>query len=299
MQVMTGRIQQGSGLVLAIFLFVGVPSARGQAVPEPGAPPQGAGDRSGVVDPQTPPKQSILRTLASDEWSIWSSPFRAKSYSSHTVKKYVIPMALLSGVLIATDRKTGDLLPNTEDQTKWSGRVSQIGAAYTLAGFSGATLLVGELIKDQHAKEAGWLSLQAIAHSQAVVFGIKQATNRQRPVTGDGRGGFWAGGDSFPSGHATTTFAVATVFAYEYRHHIAVPITAYTLATAVAASRMSARRHWVSDIVVGGSMGFLIGRFVYKRHHDPTLPGSVVNRASRMMPEFGFGAGGVALAWRW
>lgn len=230
---------------------------------------------------------------------MWSSPFRARNYSSHTVKKYVIPMALLSGALIATDRKTGDLLPNTKDQTKWSGRVSQLGAAYTVAGLSGATFLLGEVTKDDHLKETGWLSLQAMAHSQAAVFAIKQLTNRARPVSGDGRGGFWSGGNSFPSGHATTSFALATVFAYEYRDHLAVPITAYTLASAVAASRLSARRHWVSDIVVGGSMGFLIGRFVYKRHHDPTLPGSRVNPSSRMMPEFGFGSGGVALAWRW
>ena len=32
----------------------------------------------------------------------------------------------------------------------------------------------------------------------------------KRPVVVDGRAGFWKGGDSFPSGHATTTFAVAT-----------------------------------------------------------------------------------------
>jgi len=88
----------------------------------------------------------------------------------------------------------------------------------------------------------------------------------------DQKGGFWKGGNSFPSGHATSSFSVATVFAYEYRDHIAVPITAYALASAVSVSRLSARQHWFSDIFVGGATGFLLGRYVYKKHHDPELP---------------------------
>jgi membrane-associated phospholipid phosphatase len=93
-----------------------------------------------------------------------------------------------------------------------------------------------------------------------------------------GKAGFWHGGDSFPSGHAATSFAVASVFSYEYREHLAVPIVAYSLASAVSASRLSAQRHWISDITVGASMGFLIGRYIYKRHHNPDLPGSKVTR---------------------
>jgi membrane-associated phospholipid phosphatase len=222
---------------------------------------------------------------------------RKGSYSSHTVKKYIIPFAILSGALIATDTKTADLLPNTLDQTRWSGRVSQAGASYSLAGLSAGTFLLGKAAGNRHAQESGWLALHAIAHTQIVVFALKQMTNRERPLTHEGGGGFWAGGDSFPSGHAATSFAVATVFAYEYRNHIAVPITAYTLASAVAASRLSAQRHWISDIVVGGTTGFLIGRFVYKRHHDPALPGSPVNRTDRLVPQISFGTRGVSLAW--
>jgi membrane-associated phospholipid phosphatase len=152
------------------------------------------------------------------------------------------------------------------------------------------------LIKDEHLRETGLLGLEALGHAQIVVFGLKQVTNRERPLESDGRGGFWEGGDSFPSGHAASSFAVATVFAYEYRDHIAVPITAYTLASLISASRLSARKHWVSDIFVGGSVGFLLGRFVYKRHHDPDLPGSLTNR---LVPEIGLAPGGVGLAWQW
>ena len=232
---------------------------------------------------------------------MWSSPFRKSSYSTHTVKKYVIPFAMISTALIATDSWTAELLPNTEDQRVWSGRVSEIGATYTLAAASGAMYAFGQIAGNKHVRETGWLSLEAIAHTQLVTFGIKQMTNRRRPVVEESRAGFWNGGDSFPSGHSATSFAVATVFAYEYRDHIAVPIAAYTIATLISASRLGARRHWVSDIFVGASTGFLIGRYIYKHHHNPDLPGSPVNssKTSRFVPEIGFSRGGPALIWAW
>jgi membrane-associated phospholipid phosphatase len=246
---------------------------------------------------QSPDRLPLLRDFAVDEWRMWSSPFRRSSYRSHTAEKYVVPFAILSAALIATDSHTARLLPNTVDQAIWSGRVSQIGAGYTLAGFGGGFFLLGQATGNRHAREAGWLGLQALAHSQVLVLAMKQITNRQRPINDQSSSGFWNGGDSFPSGHATSSFALATVFAYEYRDHIAVPIVGYSLAGLVSASRLSARRHWLSDITVGGAVGFLVGRFVYKHHHDPDLPGSPVHRADRLIPHIGFGGGGIILNW--
>ena len=265
-----------------------------------GAQTPGDTDQLDLPRSSDPGKRPFLRTFIDDEWTMWSSPFRRKSYDSKTLTKYIVPFSIIAAGLIATDRRISDQLPNTTDQTVWSGRVSQFGAAYTLAAGSGAVYLLGKITKDKHAREAGWLGLEAIAHTQLVVFGMKQAANRQRPMTNEGRGGFWQGGDSFPSGHSATAFAVAAVFAYEYSDHVAVPILAYSAASLVSASRLSARRHWMSDIFVGGSTGFLLGRYVYRRHHDPSLPGSPVNGGTRMskwVPQFSIGSRGVSAAW--
>jgi membrane-associated phospholipid phosphatase len=249
-----------------------------------------------------PPEDASLKTVPkrffSDEVKMWTSPFKSSSYGSHAVKKYVIPFALISAALIATDTRTSDILPNTPDQTKWSGRVSQLGAWYSLGGFTAGTFLYGKIAGDNHAREAGLLSLEALGHAQIAVFAIKEATNRQRPLDGSGGGGFWQGGNAFPSGHSASAFAVATVFSYEYRDHLAVPIVAYSTAALISASRLSARRHWVSDIFVGGSLGFMVGRFTYRRNHNPNLPGSKVSRTDRLMPQVGFGRYGPALSWK-
>lgn len=258
-------------------------------------------DLAAQQSPSLPPPigiETLPKRFVAIEWQLWSSPFRPQSYTSSTITKYVLPFAALSGALIATDHKTGHILPNTADQMIWSGRVSQFGAWYSVAGISGATYLVGQLGGNARAKETGLLGLEALGHAQIAVFALKQASNRGRPVDNDGSGGFWQGGNSFPSGHAASSFAVATVFAYEYSDHIAVPIGAYSLAALVSASRVSARRHWISDVVVGGSLGFLIGRFTYKHNHQSGLPGQASSRSERLIPQVGLGGSGLALSWR-
>ena len=257
-----------------------------------------AADRSNRSDNAV--DHHILSNFVHDEYHMWTGPFHPSNYDSHTMKKYGLPFIVISGALITTDRYTAKWLPNTRSQVIWSGRVSQIGSSYSLIGISGGTYLIGRFFHNDHAKETGFLALEAAAHSQLFVLVFKEVTQRTRPIDTTHGTGWWGGGVSFPSGHAIGSFAVASVFAYEYHDHIAVPITAYSLATLVALSRMGAREHWVSDLFVGSSMGFMIGRHIYKEHHDPELPGSLPVRRSvsaRLRPAFDFGANGPGLYW--
>jgi membrane-associated phospholipid phosphatase len=259
-------------------------------------------DQLDIPRSSDPGKQPFVRLFLRDQVDMWTSPFRASSYESRGFFKYVVPFTLITGALIATDRQTSNLLPNTEDQSKWSLRVSQIGAPYTLAGISAGMYFISRKTKDKKARETGFLGAEVIAHTQIFTLVLKSATQRTRP--GDAKeeniGGtaFWRGGDSFPSGHASGSFGLATIFAYEYgKQHKWVPYVAYGLASVVAASRLSAQKHWVSDIFVGGSMGFLVGRYIYKVHHDPRIDGISPRRAERFIPNVGYGRRGVTLTW--
>jgi membrane-associated phospholipid phosphatase len=62
------------------------------------------------------------------------------------------------------------------------------------------------------------------------------------------------------------SFALASVIAHRYRHQKAVVIAVYGLATLVSASRFSGQKHFASDIVAGGVMGWFIGRHVFEAH---------------------------------
>jgi membrane-associated phospholipid phosphatase len=267
-----------------------------------GQAPAQAEDQLELPRSSDPGKQPFLRDFVRDEVKIWTSPFRGSSYSSRGFTRYVLPFALMTGALIASDHKTSDLLPNTEDQAKWSLRVSQVGAPYTLAGISAGMYLISRATGDKKARETGFLGAAAIAHSQLVTLGLKYISLRDRPVdfkkNNEGGTGFFKGGDSFPSGHSSGSFALATVFAYEYgRDHKWVPYASFGLASVVAASRLSGEKHWMSDIFVGTTMGFLVGRYVYKTHHDPRVDGQVPTRAERFVPQIGVGSRGLTLRW--
>lgn len=156
-----------------------------------------------------------------------------------------------------------------------------------MAGISAGTYLVGRIAGKERLGDTGWLGLEALAHTQIVVQGLKLATQRERPPEPKGRRGFWTGGSSFPSGHAATTWAWATVVARQYPEKKIVPITVYSLAAVVSVARLSARRHYASDILVGGALGYLIGRYVQGSHARSGLRANQADRAVLLTPRVG------------
>lgn len=92
-----------------------------------------------------------------------------------------------------------------------------------------------------------------------LTFSLKKITAVPRPDTGQPT--------SFPSGHTTQAFAVATFMAKEYGHKsIWYSIGAYTVATGVGAMRVMNNRHWVSDVLVGAGIGIFSTNMAYLTH---------------------------------
>ncbi|MEO8036952.1 MAG: phosphatase PAP2 family protein [Acidobacteriota bacterium] len=69
---------------------------------------------------------------------------------------------------------------------------------------------------------------------------------------------------SFPSGHASASFATAAVLERRWGWRVGVP--AYGAAAYVAASRLSENRHYASDVAFGAALGIVAGRAVTLRH---------------------------------
>ncbi len=98
----------------------------------------------------------------------------------------------------------------------------------------------------------------AIASTAACTFALKEVVGRKRPDESPGNARVFdpfSGHDSFPSGHATLAFATATVLDRETTSSW-VPAVAYPLAGLVAWSRVHDRKHWASDVLAGGAIGF-------------------------------------------
>jgi membrane-associated phospholipid phosphatase len=207
--------------------------------------------------------------------------------------------------LIPMDKRLSNGLPNTVSQISFSKNVSQIGAAYTTLPIAGALYLYGRKKNDAKAREVGVLGAEALLDSAIIVSVLKVAAGRERPELEGGRGRFFKGERGFPSGHAMETWAFASLISHEYAPSKVVPIITYSLATAVSVSRFTGRKHYASDIVTGGGIGWFIGKYVFDHHLDPNIHKRYENRSavSRLMPEImptvqpGTRTFGVSMAW--
>src|SRR5258708_31314456 len=101
---------------------------------------------------------------------------------------------------------------------------------------------------------------------------MKYAFGRERPLQDNYRGRFGQGGVSFPSEHAAAVWSIASVIAHEYPGPL-TSLFVYGLASAVSASRISAKQHFPSDVLVGSAIGWFEGMYVYRTHHDPRIGG--------------------------
>jgi membrane-associated phospholipid phosphatase len=156
----------------------------------------------------------------------------------------------------------------------------------TLLGEGVASLLVfsgfagyGLIADDDKAKETALLGIESFVTSGLMVQLFKHTFGRERPSAATTEGGYWHGPltayDAFPSGHASTAFAMATVIAEQYNDSPVVPIVCYSLATAVGFSRLTENAHWLSDVFVGGAIGYLCGKLALshrssKSHSAPS-----------------------------
>jgi len=154
----------------------------------------------------------------------------------------------------------------------WSDRVAgdltTLGYGLNMAALLGATYLCSRGADNDRLAEATSLSAEALLDAGIWLELLKKVTARVRPNQ-TGAGSFFQYGrpenGSFPSGHAAGAFAVATVFAEQYRETRWVPWVAYGTATLIGTSRIALGRHFPSDVLVGGLLGNSIGRAVVAR----------------------------------
>lgn len=147
--------------------------------------------------------------------------------------------------------------------------VTHLGGGY---GLDLAALLAagGYLRHDDQMMSAGIDGLESSFVAAGIVTpAIKEVVGRARPIAGLGKHSFHSFNskyDSFPSGHSTNAFAIASAVATRYDDSRYIPAIAYGLATSVAIARVHDRVHFASDVLAGGMIGHAIGRSITLNH---------------------------------
>ena len=148
---------------------------------------------------------------------------------------------------------------------------------------------VGRLGHFERLADLGLHTSEALFVSSSITSIIKGLAGRQRPAVAgiddpdDFKfgGGFGKGGNtSFPSGHATASFAFATMVTLET--HRWKPSSSWYVApvmfggaTMVGLARLYTNAHWASDVIMGAGIGTFTALKIYRFNH-------VTNRHNRL-----------------
>lgn len=217
---------------------------------------------AGEEDSESHFGEAYLRRFGRDFGQVITAP-------THWGRSDILTLTAVSGsglLLMLFDQDIRDWAQ--EQRTGSSDRASSVftvfGNGAVLLGLSAAIYTVGEIDHDDGLRKTALLSLESLATASFISWTTKMITGRARPYTGESSGSFhpftlesrfW----SFPSGHATAAFSVATIIALQSRPAF-IDIAAYSLASLAAISRVHDNKHWASDVFIGSALGYFVAR---------------------------------------
>jgi membrane-associated phospholipid phosphatase len=207
----------------------------------------------------------IIPNIVDDQSKIWLFPAKLNK------KRNWIPAAVILGTtaaLIALDSHNAPYFRSTSTfagfNSVFTGTATAIGTAIVPVSL----YATGLMSKDSQIKTTALLAGEAVADSEILTFVLKDAFIRVRPASisptstfsdtwFESRGSLLNSNGRMPSGHVS----VATIVARRYGNHKWVPYVSYGIAALVGFSRLTLSAHFVSDVFVGGALGYSVSRF--------------------------------------
>jgi membrane-associated phospholipid phosphatase len=211
--------------------------------------------------------KKVFLNLPGDQKTIWTSPL----HQNKRAATWLVPFLTINGLLIASDRRNMAHERSNIDAVSRSNNIAN-GGLLALTVAPAGMYLWGNLNGSRRQSETGLLTAEALINSAIMNESLKRVFGRERPLPVDGPGKFFHdfSDPSFPSLHSTLSWTAASVIAHEYPGWLSQTL-AYGTAGAVSVARVAGRQHFPSDVVVGGTLGWLIGRQTYLAHHSNEL----------------------------
>ena len=183
----------------------------------------------------------------------------------------------IGGALSVVAHNSDPGLNGRFERGKWTEALyetgSMVGDGYVQIAGAVVTYAVGAAYHSPKVKHVGSDLIRAYVVAGVPTLVLKHTVKRDRPDSGPA---------SFPSGHATASFASASVLHRHLGWRGGVP--AYLVATWVAMSRLHDKQHFASDVIFGGALGIVAGRTVARHGRTnwvltPTVTGGGVGIA--------------------
>ena len=245
---MDTRLRFGSGVYATLF---------GDASPAPIAPRLTLSPVRQQPEPHPEPQHTGFSALVRSTGSDFKSfPMRRSTWVILGVG------GALSAMALPIDDEVNEELGESTGAQNFFKVGKYLGYGWVQGGAAVGIYLVGRYAMEPEAgsrtnkvSHLGFDLLRATILTQALTYGVKYAVQRDRP-TGECC--------SFPSGHASVTFATAAVIERHFGYRAAWPT--FLIAGYVGASRLADNKHFLSDVIFGAALGMASGWTVVGRH---------------------------------
>lgn len=144
-------------------------------------------------------------------------------------------------------------------------RTNTVGEYQIVLKTIGSTMALGLVLRDKKLQQASLNTIRSVLVTKPISDLSKRVFGRARPRLEKGNLSFYPSRSgakttyrSYISGHTSTAWALVTPYAEAYSRWL------YILPLSTAVARLYLDRHWVSDVVAGGVVGFFAG---YTAHH--------------------------------
>jgi membrane-associated phospholipid phosphatase len=240
-------------------------------------------------------ERADINNLRGDIWSVWTSPAGMRSRDALTVAATLGGAVLTSRIdsaayvwmqghertfvmqLLAPLRETAPL------------SIYEFGSGQYLLPFSAALYVAGRISKSANLRDAGLGCAAGHLSSVGLRQVVFRSITRGRPRVSASPFNISVPGstdwswESFYSGHISNSIACASFLSHRFSFGAAEALP-YAFSTAIGIGRLADGHHWASDMLVGGVVGYAVGKAIADRQLQrvPLAPGATASRTQRV-----------------
>lgn len=170
---------------------------------------------------------------------------------------------LTAGLRFLKKQKGVDQIQQSASQKNHLQHFGQFGGSLGY-GYLNATYFLGNLIiGGKNGRKRAEHMLEASLYTLGITLGLKDQIQEPRP-------GYPNKKDSFPSGHASASFAFASVVTAH--HGWGAGSLAHLAAIFISFSRLNDDWHYLHDVIAGMTIGMSYGWGIYYNHKEHNKP---------------------------
>ncbi len=231
---------------------------------EPESPPIERGPLPGFWDTVKRDIKLMPRSMWEDTKKVYSDPGNLIILAGAGAVSLAVRNTGVDGKIDDSHGKNNDTLKND-----WSDAIATMGNPGFHFALAGLWYLIGQQEQDTKTYEVGRTMFNALSITGVSTLVLKVAANTDSP---NGEGNAW------PSGHTSSSFAMAAVLNVSYGPWVGIP--SYALAALAGFQRIDDQEHDFSDVIFGMALGIVVGHTVADGHRPQLFGGEITSYVS-------------------